>query len=91
MRERDVEAYLRKRIHRVGGVCYKLKFIGHDGAPDRLIILPGGEIVWVELKKLDGRLRPAQIRMHKELQEYLQEVMVLRTPEAIDARFTIER
>lgn len=91
MRESAIERYLVKRIQRIGGRCYKLKFLGHDGAPDRLVILPGGEIVWVELKTPNGRTRPAQIRMHQELKAFLQEVLILRTPEVIDARFTIER
>lgn len=42
---------------RAGGVSVKH---GQDGWPDRLIVLPGGVLVWVELKRQGGRLAPLQ-------------------------------
>lgn len=38
--EREVEAYLIKRVKELGGEVRKVKWIGRRGAPDRLVLLP---------------------------------------------------
>lgn len=48
-RERDVEAYLVKRVVDAGGEVRKLKWIGRAGAPDRAVFLHG--VTLVELKR----------------------------------------
>jgi len=50
MRERDIEAYLRDQIKRLGGIAYKFVSPGNAGVPDRLVLLPGAGVVFVELK-----------------------------------------
>lgn len=40
MREREIEAYLVKRVQAMGGEVRKVQFIGRRGAPDRLVMLP---------------------------------------------------
>lgn len=50
MRERDIETYLVKKIQMIGGQCLKFVSPGHVGVPDRIILLPGGIIAFVELK-----------------------------------------
>lgn len=52
-RERDVEEYLIERVAKLGGETRKLKYQGRDGAPDRLILLPGRHI-FIELKRPQG-------------------------------------
>ena len=59
-RERDVERYLVGRVERMGGMCMKFVSPGNDGVPDRIVILPGGVIVLVELKARHGRLNSIQ-------------------------------
>lgn len=58
MRERDIEQYLVKRVKAMGGEVRKVKWIGRNGAPDRLVMLPerigldaGSHTLWVELKR----------------------------------------
>lgn len=91
MRESRIEQHLVQRIRRIGGECFKFLSPGRVGVPDRLVVLPGGEVVWVELKMPRGILAAPQIRMHKRLRELIQDVEVLRSVEAIDKRFPIER
>ena len=55
--ESDIEARLVKGLEKMGGQCIKL---GQDGWPDRLCVLPGGQVCWVELKRPDGRASGAQ-------------------------------
>lgn len=50
MRENTIETYLRDRVKAIGGKAYKFVSPGNDGVPDRLVCLPGGRAVFVELK-----------------------------------------
>lgn len=50
MRENKIEAYLRKQVAQLGGIAYKFVSPGNVGVPDRLIVLPGGVIDFIELK-----------------------------------------
>jgi hypothetical protein len=54
MREASVETYLRGRVKDAGGLCIKLNPAGYVGIPDRLVLLPGGVLVFVECKKPRG-------------------------------------
>lgn len=60
MRERDIEKKLVREIRRMGGEAYKWTSPGNDGVPDRIVMLPGGKLIFVELKADDGTLRPVQ-------------------------------
>ena len=59
--EKDAEAWLRKEIEKLGGVFWKFISPGQAGVPDRIAVLPGGRVVFVELKKENERLRPIQV------------------------------
>jgi hypothetical protein len=50
IKERDVEVYLREKVKAAGGKAYKWVSPGNAGVPDRIVILPGGRIAFVELK-----------------------------------------
>ena len=59
--EKDVEQRLRKGVEGLGGRCMKLVSQGNNGMPDRLVLLPDGRCVFVELKRpKNGRLSPVQ-------------------------------
>lgn len=58
--EATVEAHLRRAVKRLGG--YTMKLVPSDkGATDRLVLLPGGEVRFVELKRVGGRVSRAQM------------------------------
>lgn len=40
MRESDIEKHLVKRVKALGGEVRKVQWIGRNGAPDRLVMLP---------------------------------------------------
>lgn len=53
-REASIEDYLRERVAGLDGVCIKLSPVGLRGVPDRLIVLPGPRVIFVELKRPKG-------------------------------------
>lgn len=58
--EADAESYLVDSVRKLKGLCFKLKFLGVMGAPDRLVLMPGGRFFFVELKQTTGALEPSQ-------------------------------
>lgn len=51
MLESTLEQAVRKCIRSLGGRCYKWVCPGENGVPDRICILPGGKIIFIELKR----------------------------------------
>jgi hypothetical protein len=84
MLERDVEKYLKKRVKELGGDVRKAQWIGHVGAPDRRVWLPGRQPVWVELKAPGKVPRANQIREHNRMRRLGELVEVLDSIEAIE-------
>ncbi len=62
MRETKVEQALCKAIQRKGGLCLKFVSPGHRGVPDRLCLMPGGVVGFVEVKRPGARLDPAGLQ-----------------------------
>lgn len=52
--EREVEAKLRKTVNSFGGMCLKWVCPGWAGVPDRIVLMPGGRIWFIELKRPRG-------------------------------------
>lgn len=69
MLESRIERALVRGIKRAGGWAIKLVSPGNAGVPDRLVLLPGGLVIFVELKQDTGRLSPLQKEMHTRLRE----------------------
>lgn len=83
--EREVEQRLVRLAHDAHGVA--LKFIPDNmrGMPDRLVLLPGGALVWVETKRPHGgKLSPVQAYRHKQLRELGQTVAVCSSVGEVD-------
>lgn len=70
VRERDIEAYLRDEVKNLGGIAYKFISPGHDGVPDRQIVLPGDIHVFVELKAPGKKSTPSQRKRQQELASF---------------------
>ena len=70
MLEREIENYLNDNIKKLGGRAYKFISPGNRGVPDRMILLPGGQIIFVELKTKDRyptKLQRVQIKRMRDL------------------------
>lgn len=85
MREKQIEQKLVKAVRAVGGICPKLVSPGMDGMPDRMALLPGGRIGFVEVKAPGQSPRPLQTHRHRQLRALGFPVFVLDDPEQIPA------
>ena len=67
MQESSIERRLKVGVERIGGKAYKFVSPGVVGVPDRIVLLPGGRIIFVELKAPGKKLSPIQEYRAKEL------------------------
>ena len=84
IKEKIIEAYLVKRVKQMGGMCNKLQWINRRGAPDRLVILPGRDAFWVELKRPGGKTEPHQAREHQRMRSLGCRIEVVDSFERVD-------
>lgn len=84
MRESTIETRLVDRVKAAGGEVRKVRWIGRNGAPDRLVMLPGRPALWVELKAPGEKCRPHQIREHERMRRMGQVVAVVDSLEGVD-------
>lgn len=87
MRESQIEAHLVRRVRELGGEVRKLSWIGRRGAPDRLVMLPGG-CIWVELKAPGAKAKPHQLREHQRMRAMGQIVLVIDSMESVEEWLT---
>ncbi len=83
MRESSVEKKLRNGIKALGGVCFKWVSPGQDGVPDRIVVMPGGRLWFVELKQKRGVLSPIQRVQLTRLKDLGFAVRVLYGPDEV--------
>lgn len=84
MEENRVERRLKKQVEKIGGKAYKWNPTGVIGVPDRMVLLPGGRVVFVELKAPGEKLRKIQEYRAKELIKLGFQVKCLDTVEKVD-------
>lgn len=83
MRESDLEARLVRGVKSAGGRAYKFVSPGSVGVPDRLVVLPGGKIIFVELKADGGRLSQMQVYRIAQLRGLGADVQVVKGAEDV--------
>lgn len=68
MIEKDIERRLKHRVEAAvkGAKCLKFESPGYTGVPDRIILLPCGTAIFVELKAPHKVERPRQVQVQKE-------------------------
>ncbi|WP_017726753.1 VRR-NUC domain-containing protein [Halalkalibacterium ligniniphilum] len=68
MQESRLERRLKNEVEKVGGMAVKFTSPGMAGVPDRLVLLPGGRAIFVEMKAPGEPLRPLQAKRKKQLE-----------------------
>lgn len=82
--EKAIEEYLRDQAKSKGGKAYKFVSPGNAGVPDRMVVLPGCEIFFVELKA-PGK-KPTQLQEIRicELEKLGRTVFIADSKESVD-------
>ena len=83
MEEQKIERRLKKEIEMIGGKALKFVSPGMTGVPDRIILLPQGRIVFVELKAPGKNLSPIQAFRRKEFNKLGIEVKVIDSIDSV--------
>lgn len=81
--EKVLEAKLGTLLKREGGWSIKLSAMHLIGIPDRLCLLPGGKMFFVEMKTTGEKPTKIQRHVHRRLREMGFDVEVLDTTEKI--------
>jgi len=84
MSESKLEKRLVSEVKRIGGRAPKWTSPGNRGVPDRLVILPGGRTIYVEMKAPGKPLEPLQVRWAKILRNMGHQVYKIDSNDDID-------
>lgn len=84
MRESKIERQLVATVKARGGLCWKFTSPGTTGVPDRVVILPGSPVAFVEVKAPGGTPRPAQAVRIRQLRDLGVKVFVLDDPSQVE-------
>ena len=87
MLEKKIEQRLRVIAKKAGGLAIKWVSPGFDGVPDRILILPGGRIIFVELKRPGAKPTPIQERVIEKLRGLGADVRVVDSIGGVDEIF----
>ena len=85
MREKAIETYLRDQVRKAGGAAMKWVSPGNSGVPDRIVFLPEGRVVFVELKAPGKKPTQLQLVQHERLRALGCDVRVIDSREGVDA------
>lgn len=83
-REKPVESLLRERVRSRGGWSVKL-LPSVSGLPDRMVLMPGGVLIFVETKAPTGTVQPHQTVVHGRLRRLGFDVVVLSSRDEVEA------
>lgn len=83
--EKHIEAAFVARVKALGGMAEKFTSPAKRSVPDRLVTLPGGRIVFAEIKNVGKKPTLAQQADHARRRALGCEVVVIDTMEAANA------
>ena len=77
MRERDIEQRIVSQVKAMGGWAVKLTSPMNNGMPDRMTLFPGGQCVFIEVKRPGEMPTPIQLAVHRRLKSLGFDVLVV--------------
>ena len=84
MEEKKIESKLVKAVKRSGGMCLKFVSPSFAGVPDRIVLMPGGRMAFVETKTTGKEMRPLQRKRKWKLEKLGFKVYCLDNEEKIE-------
>jgi hypothetical protein len=89
MNEKLIEKKLRERVKKMNGLALKMWCVTFTGFPDRLVLMPGARMWFVELKTTGKTLSPRQRLVIAMLQKLGFSVWVIDNEETLSNFFTV--
>ena len=83
MEEQVIERYLTNKVKQLGGKSFKFVSPGNAGVPDRIVIIPGGHIFFIELKAPGKKPRKLQQVVIKQLKQLGCNVLTIDSKEQV--------
>ena len=68
LRESKIEKLLKYKVQDMGGVALKFVSPGMAGMPYRIVLIPKGKSVFIELKAPGKTMRPLQLKRKSQLE-----------------------
>ena len=81
--EKFLEKKLREEIKKIGGLAIKFTSPYFTGMPDRMVLMPNGNLWFVEVKSTGKKLRGIQQAQAKRLQELGFKTRVIDSDESL--------
>ena len=83
IKERDVERYFKAQLEKRGALVFKFVSPGQTGVPDRVVLLPGGRVVFAEMKAPGEKPRPLQRAVFARMARAGHPVYIIDSREAV--------
>ena len=83
MEEKKIEQYFRTQLSKRGAIVWKFTSPGQAGVPDRVVLLPGGRVVFAEMKAPGKKPRPLQRAIFARMARAGHPVYVIDSREAV--------
>lgn len=83
-KEADIERYFVRCVKTRGGRTLKFSSPSSAGVPDRILLLPGGRVLFVEFKAPGQKPRPLQQVVFRQFAGLGSPVTILDSREAVD-------
>lgn len=87
MNEKLLEKKLRDGVRNLKGVALKFNSYTFTGMPDRIVLLPGGKIKFVEVKSTGKKPTPIQLKRIEMLNRMGFDARVIDSPENLSEFF----
>lgn len=84
MNEKLIERNLREGVKALGGLALKFSSPYHRGVPDRIVLMPGGRMYFVELKTTGKKPTLLQQKAIGELRELGFDARVIDNQESLN-------
>lgn len=81
--EKLLEKKLSKEVTKAGGLSFKFWAMSHSGLPDRIILIPGGKIFFIEVKSTGEKPTKIQVFVHNKLRKMGFVVLIIDSSEQI--------
>lgn len=82
--EAKIEAYLKEQVKKNGGIAFKFVSPSNRGVSDRIVMIPGGVTVYVEVKDGNKDLSPLQKLFRRDALALGQRHEVVRSKEDVN-------